>query len=76
MHHASKSKSKSKSCGCAKPKSKSKSKSSHSRPKRRMNSAMAWIVKKNKELRKEHPGKPFGWYGKKAGEMYRAAHNK
>lgn len=24
-----------------------------------------------KRLRKEHPGKPFGWYGKEAGRLYR-----
>jgi hypothetical protein len=71
MPHASKSKSKSKAgCGCAGPRPKSR------RPKRKMNAAMAWIVSKNKELRREYPGKPFGWYGKKAGEMYRASHKK
>jgi hypothetical protein len=68
MHHASKSKKKA-GCGCSsKPKS--------HRPKRKMNSALAWMVKKNKELREKHPGKPFGWYGKEAGRLYREAHKK
>ena len=29
-----------------------------------------------KELRKEHPGEKFTWYGREAGRLYRKAHGK
>ena len=44
--------------------------------KRKANPALRWIVAKMKELRKEHPGEKFTWYGREAGRLYRKAHGK
>ena len=30
-----------------------------------------WMGAKVKQLRKDKPGKPFGWYGKEAGRLCR-----
>ena len=45
---------------------------------RKPNSAIMWISKKVRELRSDpkNKNKSFGWFGRKAGELYRKSHKK